>query len=239
MTLISNALSLYIIAALAVMIFHGKQKEQAAMELSEDDLFCMVQNVHFEARGESLIGQAAVAHVTLNRVRSPAYPDTVCGVVWQPGQFSWTEDGRSDRMTDLDAIGKAVDIALDASQGKIKDPTGGAGPVCKVVPEIMEDHVVNQLQFLVVSVRLERAEPMVHAGFREPRGALRGKYIGALRVPTALVQVCVQRPPHRIQQIDIARFATLYPTCAHPTFGPMWTCSMRSQATSLTRHPAQ
>jgi spore germination cell wall hydrolase CwlJ-like protein len=73
-----------------------------------------------------LIGQAAVAHVTLNRVRAPVYPDSVCGVVWQKGQFSWTEDGRSDRMTDLDAIGKAVDIALAASRGKIKDPTGGA-----------------------------------------------------------------------------------------------------------------
>jgi spore germination cell wall hydrolase CwlJ-like protein len=47
-------------------------------------------------------------------------------VVWQKGQFSWTEDGRSDRMTDPDAIGKAVDIALAAARGKIKDPTGGA-----------------------------------------------------------------------------------------------------------------
>ena len=83
-------------------------------------------NVYHEARGEDALGQAAVAWVTLNRVRSPAYPDSVCGVVWQPGQFSWTEDGRSDRMTDLDAIGKAVDVALAASRGKSKDPTGGA-----------------------------------------------------------------------------------------------------------------
>jgi N-acetylmuramoyl-L-alanine amidase len=126
MKLISNALSLFIIIALAVMMFHGKPEQQAARDLSEDDLFCMVQNVYHEARGEDVLGQAAVAHVTLNRVRSPAYPDTVCGVVWQPGQFSWTEDGRSDQMTDLDAIGKAVDIALAAARGKIKDPTGGA-----------------------------------------------------------------------------------------------------------------
>jgi Cell Wall Hydrolase len=52
--------------------------------------------------------------------------DKVCDVVWQKGQFSWTEDGKSDRMTDLDAISKAVDVALAASRGKIKDPTGGA-----------------------------------------------------------------------------------------------------------------
>jgi spore germination cell wall hydrolase CwlJ-like protein len=86
----------------------------------------MVQNVYHESRGESTPGQTAVAHVTLNRVKSLLYPDSVCGVVWQPGQFAWTEDGRTDGMTDLDAIGKAVDLALAASQGRIKDPTCGA-----------------------------------------------------------------------------------------------------------------
>jgi spore germination cell wall hydrolase CwlJ-like protein len=126
MKLISNALTLFIIAALAVMVFHGKPKQQASTDLSEDDLECLVRNVYHESRGESAIGQAAVAHVTLNRVRSPAYPDSVCGVVWQRDQFSWTNDGKSDRMMDLDAIGKAVDIALAASRGKIEDPTGGA-----------------------------------------------------------------------------------------------------------------
>jgi spore germination cell wall hydrolase CwlJ-like protein len=126
MKLISNALTLFIIVALAVMVLHGMPEQQAATDLSEDDLFCMVQNVYHESRGENAIGQAAVSHVTLNRVRSPAYPDSVCDVVWQKSQFSWTEDGHSDRMTDLDAIGKAVDIAVAASRGKIKDPTGGA-----------------------------------------------------------------------------------------------------------------
>ena len=43
MKLISNALTLFIIAALAVMVFHGKPEQQAARDLSEDDLFCMVQ----------------------------------------------------------------------------------------------------------------------------------------------------------------------------------------------------
>jgi N-acetylmuramoyl-L-alanine amidase len=70
------------------MMFHGKPEQQAARDLSGDDLFCMVQNVYHGSRGESVLGQTAVAHVTLNRVKSPAYPDTVCGVVWQKGQFS-------------------------------------------------------------------------------------------------------------------------------------------------------
>ena len=110
MKLIRNALTRFIIAALAVMVFHGTPEKQASTDLSEVELGCLVANSYHEARGEDALGQAAVAHVTLNRVRSPAYPDSVCGVVWQSGQFSWAGDGRSDRMTDLDAIGEAVDI---------------------------------------------------------------------------------------------------------------------------------
>ena len=126
MKFISNALSLFIIIALVIICMQGKPKEHASRDLSERDLACAVGAIYHEGRGESLLGQAAIMHVIMNRVRSPHYPDTICGVVWQPEQFSFTNDGRSDRMTDLDAIGKAVDIALAVSRGKIKDPTGGA-----------------------------------------------------------------------------------------------------------------
>ena len=60
---------------------------------------CLTEALYFEARGESLEGQIAVAEVILNRVDSPLYPRTVCGVVKQRGgggcQFSYTCDGRS------------------------------------------------------------------------------------------------------------------------------------------------
>jgi hypothetical protein len=65
------------------------------------DLVCLARNVYFEARGEPIAGQYAVAEVTMNRRASGRYPDTVCGVVyqqnWDPlrkryvGAFSWTE----------------------------------------------------------------------------------------------------------------------------------------------------
>lgn len=96
MKLISNALTLFIIIALAVMAFHGQHEQPATKDLSENDMYCMVQNIYHESRGEDTLGQAAVAHVTLNRVKSPAYPDSVCGVVWQKDQFSWTEDRKLD-----------------------------------------------------------------------------------------------------------------------------------------------
>ena len=53
-------------------------------------LGCLAMNIYHEGRGESAKGRAAIAHVTMNRVRSRHYPDTICEVVWQRKQFSWT-----------------------------------------------------------------------------------------------------------------------------------------------------
>lgn len=64
------------------------------------ELRCLALNIYHEARGEPTQGQLAVALVTMNRVQSKKYPTTVCNVVWQRRQFSWTHDGRSDRPND-------------------------------------------------------------------------------------------------------------------------------------------
>jgi spore germination cell wall hydrolase CwlJ-like protein len=53
-------------------------------------LDCLARNVYYEARGEALAGQYAVAEVTMNRKSSPRYPKTVCEVVYQKDAFSWT-----------------------------------------------------------------------------------------------------------------------------------------------------
>ena len=58
---------------------------------SKKEFHCLVQNVYYEARGESQQGKIAVAHVTLNRTRNPKFPKNICEVVYQPGQFSWTQ----------------------------------------------------------------------------------------------------------------------------------------------------
>ena len=126
MKLISNVLSFFIIIALVVVCMQSNPKEQVSLDLSERGLECLVANIYHEARGEDDLGQAAVAWVTLNRIRHPDYPDTICEVVMQDSQFSWFSDGRSDYMTDLPAIEKAVNIALAVSRGEIMDPTGGS-----------------------------------------------------------------------------------------------------------------
>ena len=51
---------------------------------------CLVTNIFYEARGESFKGKVAVGLVTLNRLKYMEYPDTICGVVFQKKQFSWT-----------------------------------------------------------------------------------------------------------------------------------------------------
>ena len=75
---------------------------------------CLAANVYHEARGESLEGQRAVADVTLNRVADRRWPNTLCEVVWQPYQFSWTHDGLSDATPDSRAYQRAIGVARDA-----------------------------------------------------------------------------------------------------------------------------
>jgi spore germination cell wall hydrolase CwlJ-like protein len=79
---------------------------EAANERARE-LHCLAENIYYEARGEPLDGQYAVAEVTLNRVRSPLFPNTICAVVhdtrWDPlrhryvAHFSWTQmEGRGE-----------------------------------------------------------------------------------------------------------------------------------------------
>ena len=86
-------------------------------------LVCMTAAVFFEARGESYDAQRAVADVVMNRVESPRWPDTICGVVYQRKAFSFTHDGMSDDPSDynnsiLDV--QAAVIAKEISRNTIR-----------------------------------------------------------------------------------------------------------------------
>ena len=83
----------------------------AQLFASNLDIKCLAQNIYHEARSSNLADQAAVADVVLNRVESSKYPNTICEVVWQRKQFSWTHDGKSDRMRDTDAAKSAYYVA--------------------------------------------------------------------------------------------------------------------------------
>ena len=66
--------------------------------VDRQEIHCGAQNVYFESQGEPGIGMVAVSQVVLNRVKDKRWPDTICEVVWQNKQFSWTHDVKSDRI---------------------------------------------------------------------------------------------------------------------------------------------
>lgn len=93
--------------------------------LDANDTLLLARNIYYEARGESVEGQAAVAQVVLNRLRSPEFPDSVKDVIFQSSQFSWTIGGEP-RITDQDAWLKAIGIATLVQIGELPDLTQGA-----------------------------------------------------------------------------------------------------------------
>lgn len=85
-----------------------------------NETYTLAQCVHGEARGESYIGQVAVAAVILNRVDDPRFPKTIAGVIYQPGAFTAVSDGQMFQ----EPGSTALKAAKDALNGW--DPSGGA-----------------------------------------------------------------------------------------------------------------
>jgi hypothetical protein len=91
---------------------------------------CLSEALYFEARGEEVEGIFAVAEVILNRVDSPAYPDTVCDVVYQGTgrqfecQFTYSCDGKKETITDKQAyarVSKVARLMLDGAPRRLTD----------------------------------------------------------------------------------------------------------------------
>jgi spore germination cell wall hydrolase CwlJ-like protein len=93
-------------------------------------LDCLTSAVYYEGGNQSADGQRAVAQVILNRVRHPAFPSSVCGVVYQGStratgcQFTFTCDGSLERRPDADGWARAKKIAQAALSGAVYGPVG-------------------------------------------------------------------------------------------------------------------
>ena len=100
--------------------------------ISIEELVCLADVMYFEARGEGLAGQAAVAMTVLNRVRSKRFPDTICAVVKQGKgelhrcQFSYYCDGHPERIHELHAYREIKELARNILDSGAADRTGGA-----------------------------------------------------------------------------------------------------------------
>jgi spore germination cell wall hydrolase CwlJ-like protein len=99
---------------------------------SEREQNCLTAGIYFEARGEPVRGQAAVAQVILNRVKNPAYPNSICGVVYQNKnwrnrcQFSFACDKVKDRVNDPKRWQLANYVARETTHGRIWLPEVGS-----------------------------------------------------------------------------------------------------------------
>jgi len=86
----------------------------------DNDIYLLSRIISAEARGEPFVGQVAVGAVIMNRIDHPSFPNTLAGVIYQPGAFSAINDGQFDQ--------PIADSAFSAAQQAFDgwDPTGGA-----------------------------------------------------------------------------------------------------------------
>ena len=112
----------------------------------QESIVCLAKNAYFEARNQSVLSQIAVSQVVMNRVQSPDFPNTVCGVVYEAQlskwykekmdkevplkhkcQFSWYCDGKADIITDVQSYKIALAVAHQVlSKYSMHDVTDGA-----------------------------------------------------------------------------------------------------------------
>lgn len=70
----------------------GLLPEKKSLVVPQAELNCLTKNIYREASGEPFTGKLAVGVVTINRLLSGKYGNTICKVVYYPGQFSWTRE---------------------------------------------------------------------------------------------------------------------------------------------------
>lgn len=114
---------------LLLALFMGKSAFASTTEIN-----CLAATIFFEARGESVSGQEAIAQVVMNRAKVKTYPPSVCKVIKQPFQFSWySPENRTEKVInvlkgrlsglnakDREAYQQAKEIALKAYTGLIE-----------------------------------------------------------------------------------------------------------------------
>jgi spore germination cell wall hydrolase CwlJ-like protein len=99
-----------------------RYKGETQAEFEDRERRCLSTAIYFEARGEPKRGQIAVGQVILNRVRSPLFPETICGVVYQGQmhkgcQFSFACDGHTDNPRNNEQWALAQDLAKEIMSG--------------------------------------------------------------------------------------------------------------------------
>ena len=98
----------------------GSSSSGAASNYTSSDLYLLAKCIYAEGRGESYTGQVAIGAVIMNRVKSPSFPNTISGVIYQSGAFTAVTDGQIK----LEPDQTAKNAARDAMNGW--DPSYGS-----------------------------------------------------------------------------------------------------------------
>ena len=119
--------AVFIIAAVSAINLQNPYKIESQYALAQgsnyaNNLQLLARCVNGEARGESYVGQVAVAAVILNRVAHSSFPNTIAGVIYQPGAFTAVSDGQID--VPISSNSTVYKACQDAMNGW--DPSGGA-----------------------------------------------------------------------------------------------------------------
>lgn len=118
--ILSVALAVMFLTAAAV--YYVPDGRVYAVNASANDKQLLARAVNGEARGEPYEGQVAVAAVILNRVKHSSFPNTISGVIYQPGAFTAVSDGQIN--VPIDENSTVYKACSDALNGW--DPSGGA-----------------------------------------------------------------------------------------------------------------
>ena len=110
-----------ILAAIVAWVFFLTFYQAEAAESLTESEQCHVENIYHEARGEGWEGWALVKATAENRVDDSRWPSTVCGVVYQPKQFSWTIN--PNEVTDTDSWNRIVAFVKEGSHSNFRGST--------------------------------------------------------------------------------------------------------------------
>ena len=117
--------TIFTLIAVVILIFSGQvntTETTAQTQRYSSDVQLLARAVNGEARGEPYEGQVAVAAVILNRVKHPSFPNTIAGVIYQPGAFTAVSDGQiNEPIAENSTVYKACQDAMNGW-----DPTYGA-----------------------------------------------------------------------------------------------------------------
>lgn len=169
--------------------FHPVTADQKAVMTA---LRCLTQAVYFEAAYEPIAGRRAVAQVVINRALHPAFPKSICGVVYQGVnrpvcQFSFTCDGSLNRRPNLAKWQEAEDVARAALGGYVETSVGHA-----------THYHANYVSPYWAPKLVKIAQLGAHIFYRWPGkwgtpGAFSGRYSGMEAIPTILARSTVVR----------------------------------------------